>query len=150
MEGRIHGRDGVPPAAIWFGAAGVLPFAGLALVLIVGPPEWRAPAEAGLVSYGAIILSFMGGCRWGLAAAGLGTGPGAANLAISVVPALYAWAVTLLGGATALVFLALGLVALLLADIGLTRRGGAPLWWPHLRLPLTAGAVASLLAGAAA
>ena len=46
--------------------------------------------------------------------------------------------------------LALGLVALFAADISLTRAGGAPAWWPALRLPLTVVATASLVAGALA
>jgi len=39
-------------------------------------------------------------------------------------------------------------VALFSADVSVTRAGGAPAWWPALRLPLTAGATACVLAGA--
>lgn len=140
----------VPRAALWLGAAGLVPFAAGALLLLAGPETWRGSAEAALIAYGAVILSFMGGCRWGLASAGMGSGPDLPSLAISVVPALYAWVAAMLGGWIAMVLLALGLGTLLAADLALTRRGGAPVWWPSLRWPLTLGAVVSLLAGAAA
>jgi Protein of unknown function (DUF3429) len=44
----------------------VLPFAGLALLTVAAPSGmalWSLPA---LISYGAIILGFMGGVQWGL------------------------------------------------------------------------------------
>ena len=75
------------------GYAGLIPFVGLAIRAIAGPMEWRTGASTGLLVYGVSILSFMGGCRWGFAAAGLGQGPTLAPLAISVLPALLAWAV---------------------------------------------------------
>jgi hypothetical protein len=53
-------------------------------------------------------------------------------------------------GSDGLVALALGFASLLVADIRLTREGGAPAWWPTLRWPLTVGAAGSLLLGAVA
>ena len=140
----------VPPPAAWLGAAGLLPFAALALVLLVGHDVHAGPVREGLAGYGAVILSFLGGCRWGFAAAGLGGGPGWAGLGLSVIPALFAWPVLYLADPARLVLLAAGFAVQLLADILLTRRGGAPAWWPRLRWPLSAGAVAALLAGAVA
>jgi len=140
----------VPPAAAWLGAAGLLPFAALALAILAGPGQHAELAREGLAGYGAVILSFMGGCRWGFAAAGLGEGPGWAGLGLSVIPALFAWPVLYLADPERLVLLAAGFALLLVADILLTRRGGAPAWWPRLRWPLSAGAVAALLAGALA
>ncbi|MGF1500690.1 MAG: DUF3429 domain-containing protein [Paracoccaceae bacterium] len=143
--------DQVPPAALWLGGAGVLPFAGLALLASFGPAGWQGAAVTWLEGYGVAILSFMGGCRWGFAAAGLGRGPDWGPIAGSVVPALYAWAVAgALAPPWSLALLALGFVALLGADVALTRAGGAPAWWPRLRWPLTAGAAVSLLLGAGA
>ena len=46
--------------------------------------------------------------------------------------------------------LGVGLVALYLADLRLTRNGGAPVWWPKLRLPLTCGATVCLIVAALA
>ncbi|TVQ59948.1 MAG: DUF3429 domain-containing protein [Rhodobacteraceae bacterium] len=137
-----------PPAARALGYAGLIPFVGLAGVTLVGPDEWRLLAQGALAQYGAIILSFMGGCRWGFAAAGMGRGPVFAPLALSVLPALYAWGVLVAAAPPLnLAMLAAGLAALLAADLALVRAGGAPRWWPTLRWPLTLVAGASLLAG---
>lgn len=133
----------VPGPARLLGLAGLIPFAAGALAVWVWP-ESTFPSAA-LAGYGAVILSFMGGCRWGLAAAGLGEGPAMRPLAISVIPSLYAWAVVFLWSPAPLLALAVGFAALLAADMALTREGGAPAWWPALRWPLTAGAVASLV-----
>jgi hypothetical protein len=140
-------RARVPRAAALLGWAGLIPFVGLAALLHLGPEGGRLLAAHMLAFYGVAILSFLGGCRWGFAAAGLGEGPALRPLVLSVVPALYAWAAMPLGVPDALVFLAAGFVALLGADISLTRAGGAPAWWPRLRWPLSVGAAGSLIAG---
>lgn len=131
----------VPRPALVLGLAGLIPFAGLALACALAPPPYDDLAHRALTGYGAVILSFMGGCRWGFAA--MAARPDYGRLGLSVVPALYAWAA--MAGPAPLGLLALGFAALLVADIALTRAGGAPPWWPGLRWPLTLGAVASLL-----
>ncbi|MEM9145237.1 MAG: DUF3429 domain-containing protein [Pseudomonadota bacterium] len=138
----------VPPAAMRLGYAGLIPFVGLALASVAAPNPWRIEAEVALIVYGAAILSFMGGCRWGFAAAEMGDGPTTGNLAVSVLPALNGWLAALLGGWLGLMLLALAFLCLLAADLALTNRGGAPAWWPNLRWPLTLGAVVSLLTSA--
>jgi hypothetical protein len=139
-----------PRPAVLLGLAGLIPFLGLAGLALAGPEGAREPAADLLAFYGAAILSFMGGCRWGFASAGLGEGPRWWPLGVSVIPALLAFAALALGGEEGLIVLALGLIALFAADVALTRAGGAPSWWPGLRLPLTVGAAVCLLAGAAA
>lgn len=138
-------RDTVPTPAWQLGLAGLLPFAALALAALFGIEG----ARDGLLNYGALILSFMGGCRWGFAAAGLGQGASFAMLGISVLPALYAWAVLLLRFAPAALALSAGFLALYLADRALTASEGAPAWWTTLRTPLSAGACLALVVPAA-
>lgn len=141
----------VPYPALVLGFAGLLPFAAGALLHAFGPETARDLSEQALLGYGAVILSFMGGCRWGFAAAGLGGGPDWVPLGVSVLPALLGWAalIALPFGAAALV-LAAGFGLLFAADVALTRTGGAPAWWPRLRLPLTLGAAGFLTFGALA
>lgn len=139
----------VPRPALWLGLAGLIPFVGLAALSWI-PGEQTSWASALLTGYGVVILSFMGGCRWGLAAAGLGEGASVMALGISVLPALYAWMVALLPDSQAQPLLAMGLLALLAADLRLARTGGAPAWWPSLRWPLSLGAAGSLFVGAVA
>ena len=130
------------PAAAWkLGLAGLLPFGALAIGVALGLDH----AETGLLNYGALILSFMGGCRWGFAAAGLGQGASFSMLGISVLPALYAWAVLLMPFAPAALALSVGFLGLYLADRALTKTGGAPDWWTNLRTPLSAGACLALI-----
>ncbi|MFO7854316.1 MAG: DUF3429 domain-containing protein [Paracoccaceae bacterium] len=140
----------VPRPALWLGLAGLAPFLGLAVAAHVAPEPWDGEARRSLALYGVVILSFMGGCRWGLASAGLGEGASWWRLSVSVMPAILAWAAMTIGVTAALWASAPALVALFSADVSLTRAGGAPAWWPALRLPLTAGATVCVLAGALA
>ena len=136
----------VPKPAAQLTLAGLAPFLALSLLSIADDGAWGAWALRALVFYGVVILSFMGGCRWGFAAAGLGEGPTLRLLGLSVAPALGAWAAVLfLPLSLAAGVLAVGFGALYLADTALTRAGGAPGWWPRLRLPPTAGAMGALL-----
>lgn len=142
-------RD-APKAAATLGLAGLIPFVFFALAALLAPPAWAVPAQTTLADYGAVILAFMGGCRWGFAAAGLGEGAAMRPLLLSVLPALWAWVALGAPAPMNLIMLAAGLGGLLAADLALAKAGGAPSWWPSLRWPLTLGAAASLLVGAAA
>ncbi|MGF1552205.1 MAG: DUF3429 domain-containing protein [Paracoccaceae bacterium] len=145
---------GVPEAAAWLGLSGLIPFGlgAAGTLLLSGEPG--ALTRDLLAGYGAVILSFMGGCRWGFAAAGLGREalPGDARGArrewlrygVSVIPALFAWPVLWLDDPLRLGLLAVGFVVLLSADVTLAERGGAPAWWPVLRRPLSWGAAGCL------
>ena len=150
MPEPLYRPDAAPAPALWLGVAGLVPFVVLAFAAHLAPAALSAKAIYVLGAYGAIILSFMGGCRWGLACAGLGEGATWWALGVSTVPALLAWAALAVGGDAPLWVCALGLVALFAADVALSRAGGAPRWWPALRLPPTVGAVLSLLAATAA
>lgn len=142
-----------PRAAMALGVAGLAPFAAGALGTLLA----RAPADAALFEalllYGAVILSFMGGCRWGFRAAGLDGGdPGDRGdwraYALAVTPSLWAFFALLaadwIGRPLVAALLAAGFVALYGADRLATQSGAAPNWWAQLRLPLTLGAASSL------
>ena len=139
----------VPAAAAWLGGLGLIPFAGLAAatVLLEGAPKLAA-AHA-LSAYGAAILSFLGGVHWGLAIAGEAVRTNLApRLVLSVTPSLIAWSALLVPPAGGLLVLAASVAALLWIDLRMTRLAQAPAWYPKLRIPLTCGVVAALLAGA--
>lgn len=78
-------------AAVALTAAGAIPFVGLAIAIAVLDPPSNATAALWLQTYAAIILSFLGGIRWGLALAQPGTKAG--TLALSVCPSLAGWAI---------------------------------------------------------
>ena len=145
-----------PAPAVWLGALGAIPFAALAVAISVGPPGISGPAGEMLRAYGAIILSFMGGVQWGLAcrdrdglSAGLSlTGMSAQRLALSVLPALFAWGALFLPASIGMALSAGAFGLVLFGDIRATRAGAAPAWYPRLRWPLTVVVMSALALGA--
>jgi hypothetical protein len=127
-----------PKAARLLGWGGVLPFVALAFASLAAAPE-AAPL---LLGYGAIILGFMGAVWWGVAMAQGGSEP--RLYAISVLPALAAFAALLAPLRIGLWLLAAGFAALLLFDLAQVRRGAAPSWYGALRVKLTACVLLSL------
>ena len=135
----------IPRPALLLGAAGVIPFAALAVLMVIGGAGLLAPeqAERVLRLYAALILSFMGGAQWGLTTA-RPEGPKARGLAVSVLPALFAWAAFLVPSRPGLLALAAAFLALMLYDLWTVARGEAPAWYGRLRIGLTLAVIASL------
>lgn len=139
----------IPAAPLTLGLAGLIPFWGLAVLLALhghGAPD-PVLVDLALSAYAAIILSFLGGIRWGLAAR---DGAGAGAYAVSVVPSLAAWALLATPEPWRLAALGLVLLALGPVDAALLRGGAGPLWLGRLRLILSSGAGIACLFGAAA
>jgi len=127
--------------------AGAVPFA-LATIALVSPESRiRIPAIAAMVTYAAVILSFLGGIEWGVALNEPypGATPAvkdrlrAAALALSIVPSLAAWGVLWLPSPHWQLGAALGLFVLVwAADLVLSRQGLLPSWFVDLRTAITA------------
>lgn len=100
------GNPSLPRGLLLLGWSGVLPFV-LAVLAAVVLPGWAGFAAAVFVSYGAVILSFLGGARWGRALAE-DLGPG--RFVEAVVPSLI--------GFSALLLLHTAWIALLLLATG--------------------------------
>ncbi|MDN2567782.1 DUF3429 domain-containing protein [Aquibium sp. A9E412] len=132
------------------GLAGVIPFAALALWLygIADTHPWRDGTIVLLRGYAVIILSFLGGVRWGLAIAG--GGRQRRDLALGVVPALAGWATFALPAAPAFAVLAVCFAGHGAWDSFAVAEGAAPEWYGRLRLWLTVLVVAALLLAALA
>lgn len=135
---------GIPPAARWLGFLGLLPFAAFGLAGLLPLAPFHAQAPSILLAYGAVILSFLGGVRWGLAIATPDAARLWAQLGFSVLPSLLAWAGLLLPIRAGLLLLAAGFALMLVADLRLAE---APAWYRQLRRPLSAGAIGALLLG---
>ncbi|WP_084398485.1 DUF3429 domain-containing protein [Henriciella aquimarina] len=71
--------------------AGALPFIGLAIAMAFLEAPTNATAGFWLQVYAAVILSFLGGIRWGMALAQSQTHPSV--LVLSVLPALAGWVI---------------------------------------------------------
>jgi hypothetical protein len=135
----------VPRTVLAWGLAGLIPFLGLPL-LAVSIPALSGWSDKALGLYAAVILSFLGGARWGRAVSD--PEPNPRTIAFSMAPSVAAWGLVLLPAGHSglqLAGLAGALVLHLLWDL---RSQGLPDWYPRLRLILTAGAVAGLAAGA--
>lgn len=128
----------VPLSALTLGFAGLIP----PVVLTAGALldlGLFAPSMPGFVlTYAAVILSFLGGTWWGFVSRQ--EQPGWGLLCVSVLPALAGWAAIFsFQPPTALFALATGLIAALVMDALLVRRRLAPGWWTKLRVPLSLG-----------
>ena len=136
----------IPRAVLAYGLAGVLPFLVCPLLGVLWPGA-RGPAVVVLAAYGALILSFLGGARWGLEGSTAAPSPKVVGLAM--LPTLVGLALLTLTGVAPrmqLLGLAAALVAVWVWDL---RGAGLPGWYGRLRSLLTLGAVAGLCAGAA-
>jgi hypothetical protein len=128
----------LPRGMLALGWGGVLPFL-LAVTAAFALPGWAGFAGAVFVSYGAVILSFLGGARWGRALAGK-VGPW--RFVEAVLPSLI--------GFSALVLLHTAWIALLLLAVGfaiwLVIDQLDPLWSPaYKRMRLGISVVVLLL-----
>lgn len=141
----------IPPAALALGLAGLVPFYASAAAGLSAQPDI---ARIGLISfalYAAVILSFLGGARWGLELARAPDAPSTARLVYSVAPSLAGWAIAgwmmLAPGAHGPAGLFAGcFAAQYVWDRTAGREGLAPNWYPALRQILTAGVIIACLA----
>ncbi|RIX98776.1 DUF3429 domain-containing protein [Aureimonas flava] len=132
--------------AAWIlGLGGLIPFVVGAWMIVTGSEVIPLPDLPFVVlSYGAIILSFLGGIRWGAALNEPGRQSPTA-LAQSVIPAVGAWVCVLLPSPWSFVGLAVAFVLQGLWDVAAIRAGRiATPWFAPLRVVLTVGAVLSL------
>jgi hypothetical protein len=128
----------VPAPALWLGFGGVVPFVvGAAAVLILSAP-FAGYALRVLMTYAAIILSFVGAVHWGLAIADSAGATSWWRLGWSVVPALIGWVAVLVSPTVGLPMLIIAFATAAAVDHAAARRKVAPAWYPRLRAPLTA------------
>ena len=81
-------NQAIPIRAAVLGYSGVVPFATAAVLVALDFAGMRQVALEGFLIYSAVILSFLGGIRWGAASAG-STDP-ARGLIVSVAPSIWA------------------------------------------------------------
>ena len=132
------------PEAWALGLAGLLPFLLGAAGVWFFPFEWPDLAATALLTYAAVIVSFLGGIHWGLA---MRTAtPANARLVWGVIPSLLGWLAILLDAPWGHVVLTLSLLACLAVDRVVYRTMGLSAWLP-LRAVLTVVAGLSVAVG---
>jgi hypothetical protein len=143
-EAKIVARDEPPPIALWVIALLALaPFPLAALAYAYGSARVAGPALAVILTWSAVVLSFLGGVRWGLETAL--SAPRAGRQVISVLSAVAAWILLIarhrfpdswiLGGAVA---------AFLLQWLFDHQGPDVPARYPRLSTAVTAAACVSL------
>jgi hypothetical protein len=136
----------IPLPARVLGIAGAVPFAAGALAVLL-TPEIKPEAAATLLAFGAVLLSFLGGIRWGFAVLEGGeAGWGAYSM--SVLPPLVAWLGAAAGGPLGLLILAIALGLWYFAERAAPPLIALPGWYMRHRGMLTAIAVFSLIVAA--
>ncbi|MEL7129881.1 MAG: DUF3429 domain-containing protein [Pseudomonadota bacterium] len=139
----------------WLTVAGLVPFVGLSLSTIFlgnisDMGDWRDLSATALLLYAALIVSFLGGLRWGIA---LKAEPvDASSIILSVLPSLLAWPLVLLGlaGMSGIALaLSAGLIVLVyIWDRAAFKSGQLPSWFAPTRTLATLVAALSLILAA--
>ena len=124
--------------------AGAIPFIGLVIAMAILEPPTNSTAGLWLQTYSAVILSFLGGIRWGMAVARPPDHP--APLVLSVLPALAGWvilpfAIILMPGPGWYLGYALLFALQLIWDWS---SRSMPAWFRELRLMISLVVIASL------
>jgi hypothetical protein len=145
----LHDDRTIPAMALWLGMGGAIPFVGLSGIM--GLQYSGLIADEGLpdrlfyhllMTYAALIASFLGGIRWGLAL----VRPNSNSLLwVSVIPSLLAWAALALPRPYDNLVLVGLFLWLVMIDVRLVLRALAPRWFGTLRIALTAVVLTSLL-----
>ncbi|MBL0123513.1 MAG: DUF3429 domain-containing protein [Betaproteobacteria bacterium] len=131
------------------GLAGTFPFIAGAATLWFGPSAYAAPALQAIITYAAIILSFLGGIQWGTGVSVSETAPKSARtlFLLSVVPSLLSWAMLFLDTPAARLIVAIFLFGFVwLIDALLHLQKLIPHWFFRLRSIITPVVIASLTA----
>lgn len=129
----------IPVAPWWLGVTGLLPFAAAALIyLFARLPEQRQIGLHIFQSYSAIILSFLGGVRWGAAL----VLPSFRLLFSAVMPSLIAAGCLLIPAAYAVPILAVTYFMVGYVDCLRGAHALWPQWFKRLRLMLSVAVVA--------
>jgi Protein of unknown function (DUF3429) len=136
------------PLARGLGYAGLVPFALLAVVLWAVRVDQQAFVATALISYSAVIASFLGGVHWGIAAQ-LNQADAKFHYLWGVAPSLLSWVAVLLPVYVGLLLLGSVLAACYAVDRRSYPTVGWASWLP-MRQSLTVVAVLSCAIGAAA
>lgn len=140
----------MPPVVAFLGYTGLIPFVAPVLAALLGWSPWPFGPSWSIVqlSYGAVILSFLGALHWGVAMTSQRLDDATQRFAYlwSVIPSLFAWVALLLAGSLGSLLLSLVFVLQWIMDRRLQAVAQLPDWFIPLRTRLTVGAVASLVA----
>lgn len=146
----------VPRPILMLGLAGGLPYVGASLTTVwlareanlaihgvaigIDPGVALTVLDQALtlqVTYGGVMLSFLGALHWGMEIAGYGGHKGYSRLALGTAPMLLAWSTLTMLPTLALATQWAGFTALWYADSKATMAGWTPKWYSQYRFYLS-------------
>jgi Protein of unknown function (DUF3429) len=132
----------IPRAVLTVGIAGCVPFAAAAFgVWIPGLPVSLPHLYLAGLAYGAVVLSFVSGARWGAE-----TAQSVTDSVISALPPLAGWIALLIEPLLGLCLLIAAYFLQAFWNVASADRGVLPYWFGIFSSLLTSGAVIALLA----
>lgn len=147
----MHQGKTIPTPAYIFGMAGLLPFFAGSVLCWIAPSSvansvWQ-PGYFFLLSYGAAILSFLGGVRWGVAMQYETLISSWSVVALTMLPSLLGWSALLVHSKFGILILVFGFLLQFAIDFRSTKQRITPEWYLTLRTILSIGAIVSLIIG---
>ncbi|WVR09470.1 hypothetical protein IAU60_006537 [Kwoniella sp. DSM 27419] len=148
----------VPKPVLLTGLAGTIPYLGTSVSIVALAREASLASQAGTspagldlptalsylhtlehvqITYGAIILSFLGALHWGMEFAKLGGEHGYRRLALGIAPVLIAWPTLMLGHGVALASQWFGFTFMWFFDQRATSQGWTTWWYSTYRFYLS-------------
>lgn len=136
----------IPVWPLVLGLAGLAPFYLSLAMSLSGDMTLAMFGPLSFVSYAAVIVSFLGGARWGLELARAPDAPSPWRLIASVLPSIAGWIAVVINIAPAasIGVLIAGFLAQVAWDWQASRTGLAPVWYGALRTILTGGVLLAL------
>ena len=135
LTGKIKTLSGNEKIAKTLGYAGLIPFITFSIGCWIEIPYLYNTVYI-LITYAAIILSFMGAIHWGMAMSKTNNKQNK-HFITSVIPALVAWFSLLIPEFFSLIILLIGFFLLLSLDLAVEKSQGFPNWYIHMRIKLT-------------
>ena len=143
-EAEVVPRNEAPPFALWtIAVLALAPFPVSAIAYAYGPPQAAHPALTIILTWSAIVMSFLGGVRWGMETGRIA--PRWPRLVISVFSGVAAWLLLLARHRAPDRWILAGVIAAFLLQWLFDHQGpDVPARYPKLSTALTAAACVSL------
>lgn len=135
----------VPTMTRTLSYAGLIPFIACTIGLFA-VPDLTPRFALGLLTWGAMILSFFGGAWWRLAWTSTVPGGNRMLLMVATLPPLFGWIAQLFEMKEGIITVIIGLLMALAIDAGLTRRNAWTYDYLTMRIICTAVSVGCLIA----
>tara|TARA_Y100001935_G_C16969474_1_gene343372 strand:+ start:76 stop:579 length:504 start_codon:yes stop_codon:yes gene_type:complete len=133
----------IPKIALILSYCGLIPFIALSVGLWFSPANQTEFLNNALITYSAIILSFIGAIYWGFCMSKNQKNKKKFYI-FSVLPALFGWLILLSDTFLNYFLFSMAFGCVCLFDVAQSKKGELPAWYPKLRVPVTILVITSL------